>query len=94
MGTLVSGLNFNFYARCVTAALLTPPGTLIGHERRKIICSIHAFHQPVSHSADMPIPDLRKKYEIVKGDVEEEFIRPWASQDPDVEAEDLNEPAH
>ncbi|GFY64779.1 hypothetical protein TNIN_263291 [Trichonephila inaurata madagascariensis] len=66
--------------------------TLVGHER-KTVCSIHAFHQPVSYSADMPIPDLSKKYEIVRDDVEEEeFIRPWTSQDPDFEAEDLNEP--
>ncbi|GFQ86144.1 hypothetical protein TNCT_348971 [Trichonephila clavata] len=41
----------------------------------------------------MPIPDHPKKYEIVKDYVEEEeFIGPGASHDPDLDAEDLNEP--
>ncbi|GFR19672.1 hypothetical protein TNCT_207511 [Trichonephila clavata] len=41
----------------------------------------------------MTFPDSPKKYEIVKGDVEEEeFIRPGTSHDPDFEPEYLNEP--
>ncbi|GFQ97227.1 hypothetical protein TNCT_477771 [Trichonephila clavata] len=49
--------------------------------------------QPVLHSADMPILDPPKNYEIVKDYVEEEeFIIPRSSHDPDFAAEDLNEP--
>ncbi|GFR14339.1 hypothetical protein TNCT_296461 [Trichonephila clavata] len=49
--------------------------------------------QPVPHSADLPIHDPPKKYEIVKDYVEEEeFVKPQTSNDPDFGAEDLNEP--
>ncbi|GFR31185.1 hypothetical protein TNCT_153071 [Trichonephila clavata] len=42
--------------------------------------------QMVPHSADMPILDPPKKYEIVKDYVEEEeFIRYRPSHDPDFE---------
>ncbi|GFV00600.1 hypothetical protein TNCV_915401 [Trichonephila clavipes] len=44
------------------------------------------------HSADKPIPDPPKKYEVVRDYVEEEFIRPEIFHYPDFEAEDLNEP--
>ncbi|GFQ77015.1 hypothetical protein TNCT_379631 [Trichonephila clavata] len=47
--------------------------------------------QPVPHTADMPIPDPPKKYEIEKDYVKEEFIKLGTSHDPDFEAEDLNE---
>ncbi|GFR05198.1 hypothetical protein TNCT_538971 [Trichonephila clavata] len=40
--------------------------------------------QPVPHSADMPIPDSPKKYEILKHYAEEEFIRSETSHDPDI----------
>ncbi|GFR21883.1 hypothetical protein TNCT_343001 [Trichonephila clavata] len=46
--------------------------------------------KPVPHSADMPILDPPKKYEIVKDYAEEKFIRPGTFHDPDFEAEDLN----
>ncbi|GFQ66381.1 hypothetical protein TNCT_109121 [Trichonephila clavata] len=54
-------------------------------------CNPSVF-QPVIHSAEMPILDPPKKYEIVKDYVEEKFIRPGTSHDPDFKAEDLNEP--
>ncbi|GFR19678.1 hypothetical protein TNCT_272971 [Trichonephila clavata] len=48
--------------------------------------------QPVTHSADMPILEPPKKYEIVRHYVEEEkFIRPGTSHDLDFEVEDLKE---
>ncbi|GFS60468.1 hypothetical protein TNIN_357741 [Trichonephila inaurata madagascariensis] len=48
--------------------------------------------QLVPHSADMPIPDAPKKYEIVKDYVEKgEFIGSGTSHDPDFEAGYLNE---
>ncbi|GFQ92801.1 hypothetical protein TNCT_497641 [Trichonephila clavata] len=62
----------------------------VGQDRKKTVCSIPSAIQPVTHSADIPIPDPPKKYEIVKDYVEEEFISPGTSHDPDFEAEDLN----
>ncbi|GFY59581.1 hypothetical protein TNIN_245091 [Trichonephila inaurata madagascariensis] len=59
--------------------------------RKKYQC-IPSSIRTVRPSADMPIPDPPKKYEIVKDDVEEEFIRPGISCDPDFEAKYMNEP--
>ncbi|GFQ99641.1 hypothetical protein TNCT_7741 [Trichonephila clavata] len=41
---------------------------------------------PVPHSADMPIPDSPKKYEIVKDYAEkkENSLEPGTSHDPDI----------
>ncbi|GFR21248.1 hypothetical protein TNCT_598221 [Trichonephila clavata] len=40
----------------------------------------------------MKIPDSLKMYKIVKDYVEEEFIGPGTSHDPDFQVKDLNEP--
>ncbi|GFX87275.1 hypothetical protein TNCV_3820051 [Trichonephila clavipes] len=68
---------------------MTPPHEhwLVKKEERPFALSLHS----ISHSADMPIPDPPKKYNIVRYVEENEFIRPGTSHDQDFEAEDLNE---
>ncbi|GFR19513.1 uncharacterized protein TNCT_73241 [Trichonephila clavata] len=75
---------------------MTPPMNM-GWSRKKKgrlkYSCIPSAIQAVPHSADMPILDPSKKWEIVQDYVEdEEFISPGTSHDPDFEAEDLNEP--
>ncbi|GFY76321.1 hypothetical protein TNIN_89471 [Trichonephila inaurata madagascariensis] len=54
---------------------------------------MHSINYSTGYSADIPIPDPPKKYEIVKDYVEEnEFIRPVTSHDSDFKAEDFTEP--
>ncbi|GFQ81358.1 hypothetical protein TNCT_129041 [Trichonephila clavata] len=57
---------------------------LVKKEERPFAVSMHSLIiQSAPHSADTPILDLPKKYEIVKDYVEEEYIRPGTSHDPD-----------